>query len=299
MSTLFAQEMFIINLNKKDLIDFCFSKQLIKNHSICLECNVSMKLAVYKRNRDGYAWRCMLKTCKNYKKYILIRINSFFEEYKIDIKLILQIIIRYACKTSRNSIVLYFGNINKSTISKIIGDLIGKMPYPNFNDNKLGGPNHIVQVDETMLNYKCKSHRGRSPTNKTDALCIVEFSNNITRVFATVIPNKSSATLIPIICEQVAPNSIIWTDEHRSYSCLSSFNFTHDTVCHKYQFINSTNGVNTQAVESFNNVIKYEVKKRKGIKTTERAEFLKEVWWMFNNKDNVIDILFEIIKVNN
>ncbi|KCZ74977.1 hypothetical protein H311_04052, partial [Anncaliia algerae PRA109] len=29
----------------------------------------------------------------------------------------------------------------------------------NFSNNKLGGPGKIIQVDETMLNYKCKSHR--------------------------------------------------------------------------------------------------------------------------------------------
>ncbi|KCZ75377.1 hypothetical protein H311_03646, partial [Anncaliia algerae PRA109] len=37
-----------------------------------------------------------------------------------------------------------------------------------------------------------------------------------------VIPNKEASTLIPIITRNVANNSIIWTDEHRSYSCLSN-----------------------------------------------------------------------------
>ena len=41
-----------------------------------------------------------------------------------------------------------------------------------------------------MLKYKCKSHRGRSPNNKTDALCSVEVTNGITHAFATVIPDK-------------------------------------------------------------------------------------------------------------
>ena len=34
----------------------------------------------------------------------------------------------------------------------------------------MGGPGKIVQIDETMLNYKAKSHRGRSPSNKTDSV---------------------------------------------------------------------------------------------------------------------------------
>jgi hypothetical protein len=49
-----------------------------------------------------------------------------------------------------------------------------KIPKPDFNNDKLCGPVCTVQVDETILNYKCKSHRGRSHENMTDALCIVE-----------------------------------------------------------------------------------------------------------------------------
>ncbi|KAM0686178.1 hypothetical protein COBT_002603, partial [Conglomerata obtusa] len=89
------------------------------------------------------------------------------------------------------------------------------------------------------------------------------------------------------------PNSVIWTDEHRSYNCLSTFNFIHDTVCHKYEFISSMNDVNTQTVESFNNVLKYAIKNRKGIKITDRGVVLKEICWLFNNKDNSIEKLFD------
>jgi hypothetical protein len=77
------------------------------------------------------------------------------------------------------------------------------MKAPDYVDNKLGGPGCIVQIDETMLNYKCKSHRGRSPLNKTDSLEIVEVRNHITRVFACIIPNKISSTLIPIIFDKL------------------------------------------------------------------------------------------------
>ncbi|MGL5707435.1 MAG: transposase [Aeromonas sp.] len=120
-----------------------------------------------------------------------------------------------------------------------------RMPSPDFGINKLGGPGKVVQIDETMLNFKCKSHRGRSPKNRTDALCIVEVSSGIQRVFATIIPDKKATTMIPIICTQVASNSIIWTDDHRSYNIISRCDFTHNTVCHKYEFINHSTLVNT------------------------------------------------------
>jgi len=70
-------------------------------------------------------------------------------------------------------------------------------------------------------------------------------------------------TWMPIICNQVAANSLIWTGEHRSYGGLHSYNYGRGTVGHKYQFTNIT-GVNTQSVASFNNIIKVEIKSRKG-----------------------------------
>ncbi|KCZ79579.1 hypothetical protein H312_03024, partial [Anncaliia algerae PRA339] len=38
-------------------------------------------------------------------------------------------------------------------------------------------------------NYKCKSHRGRSANNKTDAIYIIEFKE---KVISKLIPNKKS-----------------------------------------------------------------------------------------------------------
>ncbi|KAM0685322.1 hypothetical protein COBT_003469, partial [Conglomerata obtusa] len=63
----------------------------------------------------------------------------------------------------------YFGDLTKTTITKIIEEGVFRMPNPDFSYCKLGVPDRIVQIDETMLNYKCKSQRGLSPTNRTDA----------------------------------------------------------------------------------------------------------------------------------
>jgi hypothetical protein len=59
-----------------------------------------------------------------------------------------------------------------------------------FNPIKLGGIGCTVNIDETMLNYKCKSHRGRNPSNKTDSLCIIELDGHITKAFACIIGDK-------------------------------------------------------------------------------------------------------------
>ncbi len=149
------------------------------------------------------------------------------------------------------------------------------MPIQDFNVCKLGGPGKSVQIDETMLNYKCKSYRGRSPGNRTDALVIAEIMDNkVTRIYAKVISDKLATTMLPIICNQVVPGSVVHTDEHRSYSRLSANGYIHGTVCHKYNFVDRVTGVHTQAVESINNLIKICIKNKQGVLTEEREEFI-------------------------
>jgi hypothetical protein len=72
--------------------------------------------------------------------------------------------------------------IDHRTYKKIIQKILNLVRF-DFSDDKLGGPNMIVQIDETALNHSVKAHRGRAPNNKTDALCIVEFEHNIKRAF--------------------------------------------------------------------------------------------------------------------
>lgn len=273
-------------------------ENFLPRERLCTHCQNSSALVSYTRNSDGVAWRCMNSSCIMYKKYKSVRIDTFFDKFSTDLRTIFLILIKYAIKTPLHSIIDH-STLSHGLVEKIINNLIDTIPQPDFSNNKLGGVKHIVQIDETMLNYKCKSHRGRSPANRTDALCIVEVGQRITRAYASVIPDKRSRTIIPIIMSQVAPNSIIWTDEHRSYQCLSRLSFVHGTVCHKYEFINSESGVNTQAVESFNNLLKVEIKSRKGVKTELRQKFLNEMCFKFNNKNDLLNAFLNLLKVNN
>ncbi|KCZ75678.1 hypothetical protein H311_03338 [Anncaliia algerae PRA109] len=71
----------------------------------------------------------------------------------------------------------------------------------------------------------------------------------------------------------VYPGSIIYTDEHKSYSSLTLEGFVHHTLCHKHNFVDKLTQVYTQAIECFNNELKYEIKRRKGVKNNLRKYF--------------------------
>lgn len=263
----------------------------------CTVCLEIMRFVSCKNSVDGYVYRCKSSTCLNYDKRISVRTGSFLEGFKISFKTFLKVIIRWCSDQGRHSILKTI-DINKTTLNKILKKIFLKIKNnEDINKTKLGGIGITVNIDETMLNYKVKSHRGRSASNRTDALVIVEIREHISRVFACIIPNKKSETLIPIIKNNVTRGSIIHTDELKSYLPLCNLGFQHFCVCHKYEFINKLTGAQTQAVESFNNCIKYEIKNRKGVRTCDRELFLVEVVWKFNNKVNRFASLLSVIKI--
>ncbi|KCZ77222.1 hypothetical protein H311_01770 [Anncaliia algerae PRA109] len=132
-----------------------------------------MDLVKNKRSRDKYLWRCLFKTCVVYKKYFSLREESFFRDFKIDLKSEMLTIIKYSCRQQKYQINQSMDYAVK-TIKKVIDKLVDLMLQTEFSSNKLDGPGNIVQVDETMLNFKYKSHRGRPTKNKADSPCIVK-----------------------------------------------------------------------------------------------------------------------------
>lgn len=286
----------LIRMTKEELIAFLQNGNLLKIEMKCNWCNYALNFIHNDHYKDNYCWRCSNSACFKDRPRLNIRTNSFFININLPLLTIIKILIRWS-KDIPQSITINMLGIDHRTYKKVIQKFLSLVGEFNFRSNKLGGPGKIVQIDETGLNFKIKAHRGRAPQNKTDALCIVEYENRITRAFACVIQDKKSSTIIPLICDNVASNSIIHTDEHKSYSSLNNIGFIHDTVCHKYSFINSETGAHTQAVESFNNCINLDIKKRKGVKTELRQEFLNEFTWKFNNSEDRLQAIMEILKI--
>jgi hypothetical protein len=154
-----------------------------------------------------------------------------------------------------------------------------------------------VQVDETKVNFNCKSHRGRSGTSQIWAISIVDTSTSPARGYIEIVPNRSRETLIAIIKKVVREGSVIHTDEWKGYIGLRRSNYEHKTICHKYHFVELETGVHTQHVESFNNKVKSKIKEAKGCLSTCHDRFFTEFLWFEHNKENCLSKLMELIKV--
>ena len=221
-----ALEKLVLALQPREIITLCMDMNLMHREKQCDVCFTYCKFVPYKKCTDSFSWRCMNKQCSKCKTYYSLRFGSFFAGFSTSLVDMIRIMCKYGSRQTRFSMTLT-KILPSHTILKIINAFIDRISPSDFSRDKLGGPGCLVELDETMMNYKCKSHRGRSPRNRTDAFCIVEFRNNITCAFATTIPNKTSAVVVPIIIRQIANGSTIWTDELSSYKCLSKYDYTH------------------------------------------------------------------------
>ena len=70
--------------------------------------------------------------------------------------------------------------------------------------------------------------------------------------FSEVWPIKlvlRPATLISIIQANVAPGSVIHSDEWAAYRSLSQLGYIHETVNHQHNFVDPATGAHTQLIE--------------------------------------------------
>ena len=109
------------------------------------------------RLKMGFFWRCDNFKCLKYRNRYNIRVGSFFKYSKLSILKTLKCLIRWSTNQPQHSIInsLMF---NHKTYTKIIQKFLGFLCSFDFKDNKLGGPGKLVQIDETGLKFKVKSH---------------------------------------------------------------------------------------------------------------------------------------------
>jgi triacylglycerol esterase/lipase EstA (alpha/beta hydrolase family) len=119
MSTANKLDKKIIKMKRIKFINFLMKKKLIKKKMSCKLNQVMMKLCKYRRSIDKFAWRCINKNCKDYTKYFTGRKDSFFENFKCDIKLNLRILIKFLNLEQEHTIQTFFTK-KKGLINKIL-----------------------------------------------------------------------------------------------------------------------------------------------------------------------------------
>ena len=113
---------------------------------------------------DGYQWRCPQSGCR---KKLMIRDQSFFQRSRLRLQTWVKLMYLWAVdapvmklqeqldegECSTKSAIDVFNFLREVCTNKLIA----------MGNIRLGSPNVIVQIDESLFNHKPKYHRGRHP----------------------------------------------------------------------------------------------------------------------------------------
>ena len=117
-----------------------------------------------------------------------------------------------------------------------------------------------VEVDESYFGGQRKGKRGRGAAGKVAVFGLLKRNG---KVYTVAVSNTQTATLLPIIREQVKPDSIVYTDCYKSYDVLDVSEFSHLRINHSTHFIDRQNHIN--GIENFWNQAKRHLRKFNGI----------------------------------
>jgi transposase len=103
-----------------------------------------------------------------------------------------------------------------------------------------------VEADESYFGGARKGRRGRGAAGKVAVFGLLKRKG---KVFTAIVPNVKAVTLLPIIKEQVRPDSIVYTDTFKAYNALDVASFHHVRINHAEHFAEERNHIN--GIENF------------------------------------------------
>ena len=134
-----------------------------------------------------------------------------------------------------------------------------------------------IEADESCFGGKRKGKRGRGAGGKVAVFGLLKRGG---KVYTAIIPNAKTETLLPIMEENITPDSIVYTDAFTAYNALDVSEFHHMRINHSELFADKQNHIN--GIENFWNQAKRHMRKFNGIKQENFYWFLKECEWRFN-----------------
>ena len=165
-------------------------------------------------------------------------------------------------------------NVNKSTAAYYFHRL-RLLIYKNSSHLEMFDGE--VEADESYFGGHRKGKRGRGAAGKTAVFGLLKRND---KVYTVAVPNTQTATLLPIIREQVTPDSIVYTDCYKGYDVLDVSGFIHYRINHSKEFADRQNHIN--GIENFWNQAKRVLRKYNGIDRKSFPLFLKECEFRFN-----------------
>lgn len=238
-------------LNDRDFAELLIKEGFLSPGPFCCtQCGLVMNLNSSNNTTDGCAWKCPNNRCR---RSISIRTNSMFYGCGFSLKAIYVIYACFAANFRPIDIVQVVGVKDLHGVNRLLSLFRARAVQKYQTDitqHPLGQFN-TVQMDESALG-KAKHHKGRAL--KRDCNWVVgAFEEHTNRVAVQNVSNRTSATLMNFVHQNIVPGAQIYTDQWPAYNSLTANGYVHKTVNHSIQFVNvlpSGERVNTEKAES-------------------------------------------------
>lgn len=254
-------------------VDFLIANRVFYSSIDCSKCQKPMK-----KYENLLTFRCTTHSCNG--KRISMKIHTFFYESKLKCNQIMELGLLWLHGSTVSSAISLTG-CSPNTVTNF---------YKHFRqlvscsiseeDVTIGGPNIIVELDETKLG-KRKYNRGHRVDGTWVFVGIERTAER--KLFAITVEDRSAKTLIPLILKHVMPGSIIYSDKWRAYSSLNELGYFHYSVNHSETYVNDETGACTNSVKGTNNALKMKIPVRNRVKENLEFHLFEFIWRRKNN----------------
>ena len=269
--------------DKDSSVQFLQQRGILHNPRICVNGH-QMRL---KLRDKGDRWRCRSRACRT---EVPLRKDTWLEGSRLSYRDLILFIYCWSREMTSIKFVEHeleicheatvdFNNYLREVCAS---DLIA-------NPMIIGGPNTTVEIDESLFTRR-KNNQGRVLPQQWvfGGIC-----RETSESFMFTVPNRSAATLLPIIQGSIRQGSTVMSDLWRAYGGVAALGFTHLTVNHSLNFVEPITGAHTQAIERSWKSAKERNKRHNGTHRTMLDSYLCE--WMWRQRHKQLDKFDKIL----